>query len=84
MAAKHYKEANKPLPDITNKLARLGLFAEYAIRKTSTVRFDLIHEDWRTDDWTWQNWTYSDGTRITQPPSQKVDFLGVSYYYRFQ
>ena len=85
-----------PLPDITNKLARLGLFAEYALRKTSTVRFDLIHEDWRTDDWTWQfadgspfiygsgAATAADGTFVIPNQRQKATFAGVRYIVRFQ
>lgn len=85
-----------PLPDITNKLARLGLFAEYALRKTSSVRFDLIHEDWRTDDWTWQfadgsPFVYGtglaaagDGTFVLPNQRQKSTFAGVRYIVRFQ
>jgi MtrB/PioB family decaheme-associated outer membrane protein len=84
-----------PLPDITNKLARLGLFAEYALRKTSSVRFDLIHEDWRTDDWTWQfadgsPFVYgsglaaaADGTFVVPNQKQKPTFAGVRYIVRF-
>jgi len=26
----------------------------------------------------------TDGTTLTQNPSQKINFLGVSYYYKFQ
>jgi MtrB/PioB family decaheme-associated outer membrane protein len=84
-----------PLPDITNKLARLGLFAEYALRKTSSVRVDLIHEDWRTDDWTWQfadgsPFIYgtttagsTDGTFVVPNQKQKSTFAGVRYIVRF-
>jgi MtrB/PioB family decaheme-associated outer membrane protein len=84
-----------PLPDITNKLARLGLFAEYALRKTSSVRFDLIHEDWRTDDWTWQfadgspfiygtdTAAAGDGTFVLPNQRQKSTFAGVRYIVRF-
>jgi hypothetical protein len=41
-------------------------------------------DQYRTDDWTWANWVYTDGTTVTQDPNQKVHFIGVSYYYRFQ
>lgn len=81
-------------PDITNKLTRLGLFAEYALQKTSTVRFDLIHEMWKTDDWTWQfadgsPFTYgtagatADGTFVRPNPKQDSTFVGARYIYRF-
>ena len=72
------------LPDINTKVTTLRLFTDYALARNSGVRAQWVHDRFKTDDWTWENWTYSDGTRITQPPSQKVDFLGVSYYYRFQ
>jgi len=38
----------------------------------------------RTNDWTWSTWTFSDGTRMLQDPVQKVNFLGISYQYRWQ
>jgi MtrB/PioB family decaheme-associated outer membrane protein len=73
-----------PLPDINTKVTTLRLFTDYALARNSGVRAQWVHDRYRTDDWTWQNWTYTDGTRITQAPSQRVDFVGVSYYYRFQ
>jgi MtrB/PioB family decaheme-associated outer membrane protein len=84
-----------PLPDITNKLARLGLYGEYALQKTSSVRVDLVREDWRTDDWTWQfangtPFVYGDGTAAAADgtfvlPNQKQSstFAGVRYIVRF-
>jgi MtrB/PioB family decaheme-associated outer membrane protein len=72
------------LPDITTKLTRLNLFAKYMLQKNSGVRLDYIYDRYKTDDWTWSNWMYADGTRITQDPDQTVNFVGVSYYYRWQ
>lgn len=48
-----------PVPDIKNKLLRLKLDGKYAIDKTSEVRFDLIHERWKTNDW---SWSFADGS----------------------
>ena len=76
--------APTPLPDINTRVTTLRLFTDYALARNSGVRAQWVHDRYRTDDWTWQNWTYSDGTRITEEPRQKVNFLGVSYYYRFQ
>jgi MtrB/PioB family decaheme-associated outer membrane protein len=42
-----------PTPDITNKLLRLKLFAQYAVHKNGDLHFNLIHEKWSTDDWSW-------------------------------
>jgi len=72
------------LPDITTKLTRLQLFAKYALQKNSGVRLDYIYDRFSTNDWTWTTWTFTDGTQLRQDPVQKVNFLGVSYYYRWQ
>ena len=72
------------LPDIHTKLTRLNLFGRYALQKNSGVRLDYIYDRFSSDDWTWPTWTFADGTTLTEPPTQKVSFIGVSYYYRFQ
>lgn len=72
------------LPDVSTKLTRLNLFAKYALQKNSGVRLDYIYDRYSSDDWTWSTWMYADGTRLAQDPTQKVNFVGVSYYYRWQ
>jgi predicted porin len=72
------------LPNVTTKLTRLNLFGRYMLQKNSGVRLDYIYDHYKTDDWTWSNWMYADGTRITQDPDQTVNFVGFSYFYRFQ
>jgi hypothetical protein len=72
-----------PLPDITTKVTTFKLFADYALRRNAGVRAQFVHDRYRTDDWTWANWTYADGTRVTENPDQKVNFLGLMGYYRF-
>jgi MtrB/PioB family decaheme-associated outer membrane protein len=81
-----------PLPDIQNKMARLKLYATYALQKHSEVRFDYTYERWQTDDWTWlfangTPFTYgttTDGTQVLQDPKQSASFFGVRYVHRFQ
>jgi MtrB/PioB family decaheme-associated outer membrane protein len=86
-----------PLPDIKNTLFRVKLFATYAVQKNGDVRFDVIHEQWRTDDWTWMMmpatgmtpWIYGtttglDGTTVTADRKQTATFVGVRYIYKFQ
>lgn len=72
------------LPEITTRNTRLQLFAKYAVQKNSDMRIDYIIDRFSTNDWTWTTWTYSDGTRMLQDPAQKVNFLGISYQYRWQ
>ena len=76
--------AVEPLPDINTRLTRLQVFGKYALRKNAEVRLDYIYDRFKTDDWTWTSFTFLDGTTLTQEPLQKVNFIGVSYYYRFQ
>jgi MtrB/PioB family decaheme-associated outer membrane protein len=84
-----------PLPDITNKLVRLKLFADYAVQKNADVRLTFIHERWKTDDWSWfmfppsgrTPWamgTTTDGTTVLMDPEQNASFIGVRYIYRFK
>jgi MtrB/PioB family decaheme-associated outer membrane protein len=85
-----------PLPDVTNKMTRLKLHADYALQKNSEVRVEYAHDRWQTDDWSWMfangtTFTYglagaggSDGTQVAQAPKQSADWLAVRYIYRFQ
>jgi len=81
-----------PLPDITNKITRVNLHANYVLDRRSELRFDYIFERWQTDDWTWMfadrtPFTYgatTDGTQVLQDPRQTSNFIGVRYIYRFQ
>lgn len=72
------------LPDINTRLTSVKLFTKYALQRNAGVRVDYIFDRFHTDDWTWTTWTYTDGTRLTQEPTQTVHFVGVSYYYRWQ
>ncbi len=71
------------LPDVSTQLTSLKLFGKYALQKNAGVRLDYIHDRFSTNDWTWTTWTYTDGTTLTQSPTQKTNFLGVSYYNKW-
>ncbi len=72
------------LPDVKTKLTRLNLFARYALQKNAGVRLDYIYDRFSSDDWTWQTWTFADGTQLVENRPQQINFIGVSYYYKFQ
>jgi Putative outer membrane beta-barrel porin, MtrB/PioB len=76
------------LGDIHTTVTSLKLYGTYALNRQSGVRLDDIYDQYKTDDWTWSRWSYTDaapgGTTVTQDPNQKVNFVGVSYYDRFQ
>jgi hypothetical protein len=82
---------NIPLPDIRSIATKLSLFAEYALDKKADLRFDLVHQNWKTNDWTWEfsdesDFTYgttTDGTTVITDQKQSSTFLGVSYIYKF-
>jgi MtrB/PioB family decaheme-associated outer membrane protein len=74
------------LDEIHTKVTTWTLSAKYALQRNSGLRATFVHDQYRTDDWTFANWNYTPaegGTTIRQAPNQKVNFLGLSYYYRF-
>ena len=80
-----------PLEDIESTLTRVSMFAKYALRKNADLRFDLIHERWKTDDWSWSfangnSFAYAaaDGTRVAIQPKEIANFVGMRYIYKFQ
>jgi MtrB/PioB family decaheme-associated outer membrane protein len=88
--------AEAQLPDITSTMTRIALFAEYALKKNADLRFDVIHERWKSDDWSWQfadgtpfvfgaatGTSRSDGTMIITYPKQNSTFIGARYKYKF-
>ena len=71
------------LPNVSTKQTRFNLFGKYALQKNSGVRLDYVYDRYSTDDWLWSNWMYADGTQL-RDPTQKVNFIGVSYYFKWQ
>ncbi len=83
-------ETAVPLPNITTELTRLGLYADYAVEKNASLRFDVIYEDWKTNDWSYtfsngQPFSYgttgavADGTTFTQKTPQQSTYVGLRY-----
>jgi MtrB/PioB family decaheme-associated outer membrane protein len=70
-------------PDITTLITTVKLTARYAIRTNAGIRVDYAYERWHSDDWTWSTWTYLDGTQLRQEPTEKIQFVGVSGYFRW-
>ena len=88
-------ETAVPLPNLTTELTRFRLFADYAVQKNASLRFDVIYEDWRTNDWVYSfsngtPFTFgttgatADGTFFTQTSPQKSTFVGVRYKYMLE
>lgn len=86
-----------PVPDIENKLVRIKLFADYAIQKSASLRFDVIREQYHSNDWTWMTFqqpgaspnafvygTTTDGTSVNTQMYQNSTFFGARYIYNFQ
>lgn len=92
----YQQAASQPstLEPITNVLFRAKVFSLYTLDKHSELRFDLIHERWKTNDWTWMfangsPFVYggagvADGTTVTAMPKQISNYVGARYIYRFQ
>lgn len=77
-----------PLPDINTRVTTFKLGGDYTLDRQSSVGVFYVYDRYRTDDWTWANWNYTvandGGTTVRQDPNQRVNFIGVSYRYRFQ
>jgi hypothetical protein len=75
------------LPDILYRLTTFKLFGKYALDKKSAVRVDFVHQKVSYNDWAWTYngvpYTYADGTTVTQKQDQSVNYVGVSYIYKF-
>ena len=77
-------------PNAVTRLTRLTLFGKYKLDKKSGVRLDYIYDRFSSDDTTWTGWTnpassgYGEGTVISQPSPQKVNFIGIRYFYNFR
>jgi MtrB/PioB family decaheme-associated outer membrane protein len=77
------------LPDFFYRQLSLKLFADYALDRQSGIRLDFVMDHRDNNDWTWQNangqsWAYTDGTTVTNVPSEKSAFIGISYHYRWR
>jgi MtrB/PioB family decaheme-associated outer membrane protein len=81
-------------PEVTNRLTRIKFNADYPVQKNAEVRFNVIHEKWKTNDWTWmmfpvtgpEPWPYgtaTDGTTVISDSKQDSTFVGVRYVYKF-
>ena len=76
------------LPEIMLRQTTLKMFGKYAMDKRTSVRVDLVHQQSATNDWIWGYngvpFSYSDGTTLSQKPTQSVGYLGVTYIYVWQ
>ncbi len=70
------------LPDVVYRQTGLKLFGKYTLDKSSTVRVDLVHQRYSVNDWAWTGFSYSDGTTVTQKPTQSVGVIAVTYSYQ--
>ena len=87
-SAANVAQAAIGLPDVKYREARMDLFANYALTKSSDLRFDFTYASYFLDEWTWQGvgvpFFYSDNTTVgLVNRDQQVTFLGASYVYRF-
>lgn len=71
------------LPDYYTRQSTLKLFGTYALQKNASIRLDYIYDRYSSNDWTWSSWVYADGTNLSQRPRQSVNFVGVTYIYKF-
>lgn len=71
------------IPDYFNRQSTFKLFSIYELQKNASIRLDYVYDRYTSNDWTWSSWVYSDGTTLTQRPRQAVNFIGLTYIYKF-
>ena len=78
--------ASGGLPDIVFRQTALKLFGKYTLDKRSAVRMDLMHQRSSFNDWAWGYngvpYVYSDGSTVSQKPTQSVSVIGVTYIHQ--
>jgi MtrB/PioB family decaheme-associated outer membrane protein len=76
------------LPNVAYREFRLNAYGQYALKKNSDLRFDLIYFRAQLHDFNWTNvgvpFTYQDNTTVTIDPNQQVWFVGVTYIYKMK
>lgn len=72
------------LPSYYYRQKTFKFFTDYALDQFSGIRLDLIIDRRENNDWTWLGWTYSDGTTLTNVPTNHAEFIGVTYRYRWR
>lgn len=72
------------IADVKYTVTALELFAEYALKKDVTLRFDAVHNQWSTNDWAWARAFYVDGTVVSQDETQETTFVGASMRYKWR
>jgi MtrB/PioB family decaheme-associated outer membrane protein len=84
------------LPAMTYQHTTAKVFAEWAMKRSTSVRVELGLDRRQMDDWTWQNWVYngstaiaaaqrnSDGTVISLVPNESVAMIAVTLRYRWR
>jgi hypothetical protein len=71
------------LPDINYRTNKINLHGIYVLNKISDVGMIIAYQHFNTDDWQWGYngvpFLYSDNTTVSQPMTQNLKFIGVSY-----
>lgn len=75
------------LPAIHYTTSKFNIHGKYEVTKQSAVTMNFVYQTFRTDDWQWgYNGTpflYTDNTTVSQPMSQKLKYVAVSYEHKF-
>jgi predicted porin len=72
------------LPDVATRISSAKMFVKYDVKKNAAIRLNYMYDRISTNDWTWTNFTYSDGTKVYRDPNQHVQFVGLTYIYKWQ
>jgi MtrB/PioB family decaheme-associated outer membrane protein len=74
----------EPVPDVEYEYTRLNLWGEYVLNEFSGIRADWVYTKYENDEWAWNDWVYADGTTVSIEDDEDVNFVGVSFYYKWR
>lgn len=75
------------LPSVGTHHTTVTVFGKYAVSPNSGVKLQYIYDYWSTNDWAWAVnpfAVFTNNTLVYFQSPQTVNFVGATYYYKWQ
>lgn len=86
--ANNLAQAAVGLPDVTFRKTIVSVYGMYTLDKKSDIRVDMTHQKTKYNDWVWGTdsapFVFSDNSTVKQQVNQSVNFVGVTYIFKFR
>lgn len=72
------------LPDVTYRHTSFKLTGDYALDRSRGLKLQYVYDRWNSSDWNWAGESaFQDGTTATTAPVQRLNFIGLSAYFKW-